>query len=265
MSKSKAFTLIELLVVIAIIALLLSILMPALSTAKEQGKRIVCRSNLKNLTLAWIFYAEDNDGKITGSNIGYSPECCVPSDPFTNPCGKCWVDWPTNGFTNLTTPDEIQEAQQALKNGGLWPYCEDIKLYKCLNTGHGDLMAYSIVDSMNGWGGWTGWSGDCHDACFITDVRRIPRPGDRMVFLCEAPAEKGGGRGSFAITCTEESWFDAPPRRHGKGNTFSFADGHVEYWKWADQRTREYDSDDDQEGNEDLHRVQRAVWGRLGY
>ena len=63
MRKRKAFTLIELLVVIAIIALLMAILMPTLRRAREQGQRAVCLSNLKQLTLAWIMYA---DGKKRG-------------------------------------------------------------------------------------------------------------------------------------------------------------------------------------------------------
>jgi len=58
------FTLIELLVVIAIIAVLMAILMPALNRAREQGKRAACLSNLKQLTLSWIMYADDNDDRI---------------------------------------------------------------------------------------------------------------------------------------------------------------------------------------------------------
>lgn len=60
----KAFTLIELLVVIAIIALLMAILIPVLRSAREQGYRVVCLSNLKQLTLAWTAYATEYDGKI---------------------------------------------------------------------------------------------------------------------------------------------------------------------------------------------------------
>ena len=58
MRTKKAFTLIELLVVVAIIALLLSILMPALNSVKERGKRAVCMSNLKQIGLSYIMYAE---------------------------------------------------------------------------------------------------------------------------------------------------------------------------------------------------------------
>ena len=64
----KAFTLIELLVVIAVIAVLMGILMPALSRAREMAKTLKCQANLRTLTTAWYTYATDNDGKINSSN-----------------------------------------------------------------------------------------------------------------------------------------------------------------------------------------------------
>ena len=75
LNKQKGFTLIELLVVIAVIAILMAILMPALQRAREQGKRASCLSNLKQLQLAWIMYADDFDGKIVEgrANGGTNP------------------------------------------------------------------------------------------------------------------------------------------------------------------------------------------------
>ena len=59
----KGFTLIELLVVIAIIALLMSILMPALQHVKEQARTVTCLANLKNWNLIFAMYVENNNGK----------------------------------------------------------------------------------------------------------------------------------------------------------------------------------------------------------
>ena len=58
--------------------------------------------------------------------------------------------------------------------------------------------------------------------------------------------------------------------RHDNGTSFSFADGHSEYWKWKDPRTVEYatmtvGADPHQPGKPDLYQVQEAVWGKLGY
>ena len=60
--SSFGFTLIELLIVIAITTLLIAILIPVANRAREIGQRAVCLSNLRQLTLAWNLYAEDNDG-----------------------------------------------------------------------------------------------------------------------------------------------------------------------------------------------------------
>ena len=56
--------------VIAVIAILMAVLMPALTKAREQGKRAVCFNNLKQLTLAWTLYADDNSGRLVNGMAG---------------------------------------------------------------------------------------------------------------------------------------------------------------------------------------------------
>ena len=66
---------------------------------------------------------------------------------------------------------------------------------------------------------------------------------------------------------------DHPPTSHAQGATFSMADGHAEYWKWRGRETVDWldrpDWDDvapkTEEGLYDLQRLQKAIWGRLGY
>ncbi|MBI9019571.1 MAG: type II secretion system protein [Phycisphaerae bacterium] len=68
--RKHGFTLIELLVVISIIALLVSILMPALNKARKDAQSTVCMSNLRNWGMCFQFYAKDHDAKLAGPNWG---------------------------------------------------------------------------------------------------------------------------------------------------------------------------------------------------
>lgn len=83
--KTRKFTLIELLIVIAIIAILASMLLPALNKARESGKSVACISNLKQLGTAMISYTDDNNGTFPDGGTAAS---------YT-----CW-DWKLAGYLN---------------------------------------------------------------------------------------------------------------------------------------------------------------------
>ncbi|HEC03835.1 MAG TPA: type II secretion system protein, partial [Phycisphaerales bacterium] len=96
--KRRGFTLIELLVVIAIIAILMAVLMPALNIARDQARRIHCISNVKNLTLGWLLYKDDNDDRLVGGHPARTSDA--------------WM-LPPRG----NDPDPLEQAREGLRQG----------------------------------------------------------------------------------------------------------------------------------------------------
>ncbi|MEQ9460595.1 MAG: DUF1559 domain-containing protein [Phycisphaeraceae bacterium] len=115
----KAFTLIELLVVISIIALLIGILLPALSAARNTARDIQCKSQLRQFGLAFFVYAEDFDGHLPTTS--YAPS---PTEP----------NWLTYGSNALSSYQNGPDA------GSIFPYLgEQADMYRCPALPAGEL------------------------------------------------------------------------------------------------------------------------------
>src|SRR2546426_1910121 len=105
-----AFTLIELLVVIAIIAILASMLLPALSKAKLKAQGIQCMSNHKQLCLAWRMYAEDNRDQLVYASDN-------PDTPYLDQYA-----WTLTHLVPGTTDPANYDPSVDIMQRPLWPY-----------------------------------------------------------------------------------------------------------------------------------------------
>ena len=302
MRKRHAFTLIELLVVIAVISLLMAILIPVLRSARELGQRTVCLSNLKQLTLAWVAYAEQYDSKLVdGHAFGTHTR---KRGSRTLLIEKGWVG---DAFLPRNSPSRAALIAHPDK-GPLWPWIKDIDVYRCPRGRAGHVLTYTIVVSANGRNNVEGtyvpgFRGRpiSRGSDFYVIGKRIgstvlrltkltdivsPGAGQRAVFI-----DNGQLDSDFYVHYLYPMWKDSPPPIHHRdGVTLSMADGHAEYWKWKGRETiniprklvpwgdlfcetvdgppvpgwKVYEPQTE-DGLYDLQRLQKATWGRLGY
>jgi len=121
-SKRKAFgfTLVELLVVIGIIAILMSVLLPSLSRARESAKRVQCLSNLKQISTAFFMYTEENKGWFpmpavfggsTATDLGFGP-ATYAGGSFYQGYPSDYVGWPEDWIVwrNKQSSDPLRGA-----------------------------------------------------------------------------------------------------------------------------------------------------------
>jgi len=123
----RAFTLIELLVVVAIIALLISILLPALHKAKAQARLDICMSNMRQLAIGWLSYAGESGGFLPGSTFDYVQERAGRRD-YDHGYPLCWLgtipDW--GSVNDRVLREHMPSSGTIYKLVG-----QDEKIYKC--------------------------------------------------------------------------------------------------------------------------------------
>jgi len=243
----RAFTLIELLVVVAIIAILASLLLPALVMAKLKAQGAYCLGNFKQMTLAWDMYSHDF-GDYLAPNSDYGNE----GKDLENPA------WVAGTMTYLTDPISISEdtntdllvGAEYAQFGSLGRYTRNPAIYHCPGDKSevtADGVTYKRVRSiaMNGWVGFDtrDWMQPPAPPNFklnnkMSDLQN-PGPADTFVFIDER--EDSINDGWFAVDMVNQGalarWVDMPAGYHNHAAGIGFADGHASLKKWVDPRT----------------------------
>jgi len=230
----QAFTLIELLVVIAIIGMLAALLLPAFANARRKAQQTSCAGNLKQLIAAWAMYDDDNHGRIPSCKPFLTPGVSNTnawvlgvSSPYNQPNPYGEVDVGVLDATNLN----------AISRGTLYPYCGAYRAYRCpddsrVENGTAFVRSYSMNNWMNGvpFADWDPTSVDQLHRLFRSETS-IASPANLYVFIDEDTSTINDGM--FVLLMNPALGFeDLPSRRHKTAYPISFADGHVEVFRF---------------------------------
>ncbi|MHC4725550.1 MAG: prepilin-type N-terminal cleavage/methylation domain-containing protein [Planctomycetota bacterium] len=261
MSKKTGFTLIELLVVIAIIALLLSILTPALNMVKERGRRAVCMSNTRQLSLAAIMYAQLYNGRFLP--VETDPyEISLPDGTTHMPQYGVWCTNPT--YLKLLDQNALENLGYNVSSNLSISYYGLPKKFRCPSypskkasaaiaaAGGGTVLQTSYGLNVTDW--WLTTPGSEEEEVMAEIIwekgpliDQIKRPADKILFTdaLNPDVTYVEGQGNYINHWDVHGEFFGWDEwdlgggihgpevmyRHSDGADIAFCDGHVEYRK----------------------------------
>ena len=260
----QGFTLVELLVVIAIIALLAALLQPVLSLVREKSREVTCLNNLKQLQTCAKLYSADNDDFLLPNRNVYLLDTREPAPGYSEEMTWC------PGLAPFDT------TTRNIERGLLFRYNKSTDIYRCpsdksrVRTQEGKILniqrtrSYNLSQSINGlpYGNKSDYVPSFAKESDIDD----PPPAE-LLFFVDVHEESiydshfGIPPRGWRSTAEQPIWWDIPTGRHSQGGCFSFADGHVERWRWVKPKIfTEFGQLVREDGEiADFERVQRGV------
>lgn len=208
-----------------IITILVSLLSASLNHTKSRALRINCLDNEKQLQLAWTLYADENDDGLPLNKTGLGPL----SHGLFNRRNS------TNSWVAGNPREDLDT--ESIKQGTLFRYAKTPALYRCPGdrssvAGHRDILrtrSYAMSAYLRG-------DNEGLDPRVKSKLSDIVSPEKIFVFLEEH--EFSIWNSSFLVIPKDKfnlssgMWSSTPADRHHQGCNLSFADGHVEYWRW---------------------------------
>jgi len=231
-----------LLVVIAVLAVVVAMLLPALGKARQKARSSQCLNNLRQLTIAWKMYPDDNNGKLVPNGDEYNQPASL-TDPAGLPGGRLaqWCPGRQDQQAMLS-PDPVNGmniGEAWIKMGLLYPYVNTTAIYKCPAdqssiSFFGQTYPHVRSMSMNTWLGNIVPYADTTTvvSCYKKSSLISSGPASLWLFIDENPISINDG--SFICIPGVNQWIDCPASYHNNAGGLSFADGHAQIKRWQD-------------------------------